>query len=44
LQFTTNLSPSAVWLPVTSSPMVINGFYTVTLVPTNNEAFFRLKN
>jgi len=43
LQFTTNLSPSAVWLPVTSSPTVINGFYTVTLDQTNNEAFFRLK-
>jgi photosystem II stability/assembly factor-like uncharacterized protein len=43
LQSTTNLAPSAVWLPVQITPVVINGFYTVSLDPTNSASFFRLK-
>jgi len=43
LQSTTNLGPSAIWLAVSSTPVVINGFYTVALDPTNAAAFFRLK-
>ena len=43
LQSATNLGPAAVWQNVTTSPPIVNGYYTVTLDPTNAAAFFRLK-
>jgi hypothetical protein len=43
LQSATNLGSAAVWQNVTTSPPVVNGYYTVTLDATNAAAFFRLK-
>jgi len=40
---TTNLSPPIVWSPVSASPVVVNGQNTITVTPTNNPVFYRLK-
>ena len=42
LQQTYNLSPPVQWTTVVSTPVLINGFFVVTIPTTNGSAFYRL--
>ena len=44
LQSTTTLLPLTIWTPVTNTPVVINGQYTVTNLSSGAQQFFRLAN
>jgi hypothetical protein len=43
LEYTTNVSSTAVWLPFGLTPPPTNGLHSVLLAPTNGATFFRLR-
>jgi hypothetical protein len=43
LESTTNLTPPAVWAPVSGSPVITNGLYEQIVQPVNRNTFYRLQ-